>query len=167
MPAGWRPGAILVAALPATVCVSATWLLWSAQGSVTLGDILGIAAVISLLSVALQSMCRDPMQFSQAIWERAVYVTLVPFSLAIVVGLFLLSIAFILFRLSFKAIVVLAVWLIYLVFPVDLIPDFVPVLGQIDDALVLISLCIWIISASARRALFKTMQLRRPKTPFP
>lgn len=112
-------------------------------------------------------MYRDPMQFCQAIWERAIYVTLVPFSLAMVAGLFLLSVAFILFKLSFKAIVVLAVWLIYLIFPIDLIPDFVPVLGQIDDALVLISLCIWISSASARRALFKTIQLRRPRTPFP
>jgi uncharacterized membrane protein YkvA (DUF1232 family) len=53
-------------------------------------------------------------------------------------------------RVPRRAKVVLALTLPYLASPIDLIPDFVPVLGQLDDALVVALVAAYVVRAAGR-----------------
>ena len=46
--------------------------------------------------------------------------------------------------------VALALLVVYLAFPFDLVPDFIPVAGQLDDAILVAATIAWVVRRSGR-----------------
>ncbi len=134
---------------------------------VTAADIVLIAAIASVLASIAASFLRSPRQFRRALFERCWYCIVVPLCVAAMVALLLLRVFFLLFKLSLKLIIWLVVSAAYLFFPIDLIPDLIIGLGQIDDLIVFVSIGFWAFSAGAKDELRSVMRVSRPVTPFP
>ena len=62
------------------------------------------------------------------------------------------------YKMSFLTIGILLAALAYIVFPFDLIPDFIPVLGWIDDGLVLYLTLKRLVKETQRYSRFKAME---------
>lgn len=70
-------------------------------------------------------------------------------------------------RVPKKTKVVIAFFAAYLLSPVDLIPDFIPVLGYLDDVL-LLGLMIWLAAQITRRTVWEdSMRTAQRSTPEP
>ncbi len=150
-----------------TFTVVAMIVLFSAQDSLSLGDLLITALFASLLTSWLVSFVKSPSQFLLALFERARYVIIVPLCVVLIFGLLIFKFLFIVFRLSFKAVMAVILWLIYLIFPIDLIPDILPFLGYVDDVFIFISIWIWVVSSAASLSLKESIDIMRPNTLFP
>ena len=59
------------------------------------------------------------------------------------------------------------VWFIYLISPIDLVPDFFIGVGQIDDFLLFFGVIFWAFSTGVSMQLRKSITILRPITPFP
>ena len=136
-------------------------------GPITLGDFLMIVAGVALGTTILLSLLRDPRQFGRALWERTVFTFWVPLACALIVAVFCLRIGFILFKISLKLILAGVAAVAYVLFPIDLVPDFLLGLGQIDDILIVISLAVWAMGAAVSESLRTSIRVARPSTPFP
>jgi uncharacterized membrane protein YkvA (DUF1232 family) len=137
------------------------------QGSLSLGDALAVGLAASLLTSVAASFFRNPGQFLTALYERVRYALLVPLAFLTVLLLFAFRIFLLLFKLSLKLLIWLVVSAAYLFLPIDVIPDFIIGLGQIDDIIVFISLGAWAFSAGVKEEIRTALALRRPQTPFP
>lgn len=155
------------ATVSAVVAVSAFLALVSFQGRVSLGDLVLIGVASAIVTFAFASFARSPIQFSCAVYERAKYLIVVPFCVALVVGLTLFRVVFVLFKLSLKVFIWLFASVAYLVMPIDLIPDFLIGLGQLDDIILFFTLGFWIFSSALSNAARSTIEVSRPATPFP
>lgn len=59
------------------------------------------------------------------------------------------------FKLSFFTMLVIVIALIYLISPIDLLPDFIPIIGWIDDGAIMYLLFLQLKKETARYAVFK------------
>lgn len=137
------------------------------QASVSLGDLLGLGAAASLTTLIACSFLRSPAQFCLAAYERLRYIVLVPVCSCLMLAVLVFRIAFLLFKLAFKAALAFALWLLYLVSPIDLIPDLIPVLGLIDDIVLFLSVSIWVAGSALTSGLRTQISVSRPTTSFP
>ena len=62
------------------------------------------------------------------------------------------------YRMSFLTMAIILLSLAYIIFPFDLIPDFIPVLGWLDDGLVLYLLLRRLTKETQRYNRFKVME---------
>lgn len=147
----------------AVIAATAVVVIGRVQQSMTLGELLLIAIVAGALSYVIASLARGPGQFCIAAYERLKYLIVVPFSMALA----LLAIFARLFVVLLKLLIFVVTSLIYVLFPLDLIPDIIPLLGQIDDLLIVIGLGTWAFSAGARDGVRNAIVVFRPTTPFP
>lgn len=159
--------AIWQAGVVGTIAGAGTYLVTRAGGVLTLGDILAVSALSAAAGGALLSFLRGPGQFATALWERIVFVVWVPVACVLIIALFAFRIFALMMKLAVKAIITLIGIVAYVVFPVDLIPDILLGLGQIDDLIVTIALVSWFMSAGISAELKDSIQSRRPSTPFP
>jgi hypothetical protein len=130
-------------------------------------DLLVISVASAVLAKILASFFRSPSQFVAALWQRIAFIIWTPIAVLAMVVLFLIRVGFLVFKLSFKLLIWAIVGLAYLILPIDLIPDFILVLGQIDDILLIVGLAFWFFSASSMIELRASIRSRRPKVPFP
>jgi hypothetical protein len=153
----------------ATVLVAIAALLALAhfQKKVSLGELLLIGIAAAIASTVIASFARSPAQFLLALYERVRYAVVVPLCLIIMIGLLLFRLFFIIAKLSLKAIIWLVVSAAYFILPIDLIPDFIIGLGQIDDVLLFITLGVWAFGSGLSSAARDTIEVTRPTTPFP
>ncbi len=164
-------GASIIAALriilPVVLSIGATFALIQLQGRISLGDVLLIGVVSSVATAVGLSFLRAPAQFIRALFERIGYMIWVPLAVSLMLAVVVLRIAFVIFKLLLKALVALVLAVVYLVFPLDLFPDFFIGLGQIDDILIIISVVVWVASSAAIQSLKASISVRRPITAFP
>ena len=153
--------------LVASVSILAAWVLIRLQGTLSLGDLLAITVSASLLTAMALSLATSPAQFFRAMIERVVYVVWVPVCLALVIAILVFRIGFLLFKIGLKMVIGLFLWLIYFLFPIDLIPDFILGLGQLDDLFLLVTVVVWGASHAMTDDLLKSLSIRRPVTDFP
>jgi len=66
------------------------------------------------------------------------------------------------YKMSFHTIAVTVLALGYIIFPSDLIPDFIPVVGWIDDGLVFYLLLRRLVNETQRYSRFKAMERKTP-----
>ena len=66
------------------------------------------------------------------------------------------------YRLSFLTIVILIISIGYIIFPFDLIPDYIPVIGWVDDGIVFYFLLRRLVYETKRFSRFKAMERRSP-----
>lgn len=151
----------------AALSMSALLAMRLLQRPFTLGDLLVIAAASGLAVSIFASIFRNPKQFASAIFERFRYAIVVPTCAFIIVGLWIFRIFFIFFKLFLKAIIAATVAIAYVVMPIDLIPDFILGLGQLDDIFLVVTLTIWAFSIGLTESLRSSIQIYRPTTPFP
>lgn len=135
--------------------------------SITFGDLLLIAVGVTILTKIIFSFFNNPSIFLKALWERIVFVVWVPIALSIIVFTFALRLSLILLKISLKLLIAALVAFVYLIFPVDLIPDFLLGLGQIDDVLLIITVAVWGMSHAIKESLLTSIRVARPKTQFP
>ncbi len=64
------------------------------------------------------------------------------------------------YRMSVLTMIVAIVSIAYIIWPFDLIPDFIPVLGWVDDGLVLYLLLSRLVKETQRYTRFKAMERR-------
>jgi len=64
------------------------------------------------------------------------------------------------YRMSFLTTIIVIVSVAYIVYPFDLIPDFIPVIGWTDDALVFYLLLRRLVKETQRYTRFKAMERR-------
>jgi len=64
------------------------------------------------------------------------------------------------YRMSLLTIVIAVVSIAYIIYPFDLIPDYIPVLGWIDDAIVFYLLLWRLLIETKRYSRFKAMERR-------
>ena len=62
------------------------------------------------------------------------------------------------YQMSFLTVVIIVLSLAYIIFPFDLIPDYIPVLGWIDDAAVFYLLLLRLNKETSRYIRFKAME---------
>lgn len=158
---------VLRATVAAAIAVTAFFALVMQQGSASLGDLLLIASASSLMTLLLASFVRSPKQFARALFERVYYCVIVVLCVLIRLFLFALRIFLILLKLSLKFAIAAAAAIAYVVMPLDVIPDFIVGLGQIDDLLVVISLSVWAFTFGVTDEMRSAITGNRPKTPFP
>jgi|AntAceMinimDraft_2_1070361.scaffolds.fasta_scaffold00823_10 uncharacterized membrane protein YkvA (DUF1232 family) len=63
---------------------------------------------------------------------------------------------------SFWSILVFVAGILYVIFPIDILPDFIPLIGQIDDAMILIC-CIWFLEKDLLK--YKEWKIRNIEPP--
>ncbi len=151
----------------AVIAATAILSLAKTQGSLSLGELLIVALSASILTSGLGSLVRSPSQFFRAVFERIRYAILVPTCISLLIGLFCFRIAFIILKLSIKGLLALTLWFLYLISPIDLMPDFIPILGQIDDIMLLVTIVVWLASGEISKNLRASIAIHRPTTPFP
>ncbi|MEM5474601.1 DUF1232 domain-containing protein [Hoeflea sp. AS60] len=140
-----------------------TTLLAFASGVLTLGDMVLSLAISLPTLLVVYSFVEAPAQFMDALWGW------LRFSWQAIAGLFMIltsifvTIVSVLFRMGLK----LLIGIVYLVFPVDLIPDFIIGLGQLDDLMVFIILFIWALSSGIRAEGISMIRFSFPDVPFP
>ena len=64
------------------------------------------------------------------------------------------------YHMSWLTNVIAILAIAYVIFPFDLIPDFIPVVGWIDDALVIYLLLLRLVKETQRYSRFKAMERR-------
>lgn len=64
------------------------------------------------------------------------------------------------YRMSFLTTIIVIVSVIYIIDPFDFIPDFIPIIGWTDDALVLYLLLMRLVKETQRYTRFKAMERR-------
>jgi uncharacterized membrane protein YkvA (DUF1232 family) len=151
----------------AMLAVVAALALLRVQQSVSLGDLLAIGATASVVTAIGLSLFRSPAQFFRALYERIKYVLLVPVCVMLMVAILAVRLAFLFAKLAFKAVVGFGLWLVYLISPIDLIPDLIPILGLIDDIILFVTVSVWVVSGAMTSALKTQISVARPTTSFP
>lgn len=164
-----RPSPLFLRSLATGLITLAAVLLLakSTRHVLSLLDISIIAVAASLLTSIGASLLRDPRQFLTALFERIRYCIVVPLCVGTICLLIAIRIILLLFKLSTKIAIWLLVSISYFLLPIDIIPDFLIGLGQIDDLLLFIGIGYWALSAGLKSELRSRMALTRPETPFP
>ena len=137
----------------AALSISALLVVRLLQRSLTLGDLLVIAAASGLVVSVFASIFRGPKQFASAVFERVRYAIIVPVCALLMIGLLIFRIGFIFFKLSIKVVIAAIAAIAYVVMPIDLVPDFILGLGQLDDISIVGTLAIWAVSMSMNESL--------------
>lgn len=153
--------------LTCLLCLAAVFVLIGPGRSVSMGDLIAISAVSWGASAILLSFSRSPSQFIAALSERGLYIVRTPVYLFLILMIFCVRVGIIFLKLSIKSMIWLFGSIIYFLFPIDLIPDFVVVLGQMDDIFVAISLGFWVFATAMTSDLRRSIEISRPKTSFP
>ena len=130
-------------------------------------DLIIISIVSATLGIILGSFSRSPSQFARATWQRLLFMLWTPIAILMILTLFAVRIGFLMLKLSLKLLIAAVVGLAYLVMPIDLVPDFLIGLGQIDDLFIITSLTFWAFSAAAMGGLRSSIVSRRPTIDFP
>lgn len=145
------------------VCMVTTTLLVSISGVLTLGD-MALALALSLpVLMVVYSFYESPGQFMEALWGWFRFLFQAVAGLSMILASIFIIIVSVLFRMGFK----LLIGIVYLVFPIDLIPDFFIGLGQLDDLMVFIVLFIWALSSGIRAEGINMIRFSIPNVPFP
>lgn len=130
-------------------------------------DLVAISTASAAIGMALGSFCRSPAQFTIALWQRVVFVVWTPMAILLMLALLAVRIAFLMLKVSLKLLIWVLVSVVYLLMPIDLIPDFFIGLGQVDDFLLIVSLAFWVFGAAAMGELRGSIASRRPTVAFP
>jgi uncharacterized membrane protein YkvA (DUF1232 family) len=69
------------------------------------------------------------------------------------------------YRMSLLTTVILIISIAYIIYPFDLIPDSIPVLGWLDDGIVLYLLLLRLVYETKRYNRFKAMERKTPVAP--
>lgn len=149
------------------LAVAALFIVAQDQQVISFGDFLAISIGVAVATAIFLSFFRNPHQFVRALWERAVFTVWVPVACTLIIGTFFFRIAFFLFKVSLKIIIASVIAIAYVLLPIDIMPDFILGLGQIDDIFVVIALAVWAMGAAISESLRTSISVVRPKTPFP
>jgi uncharacterized membrane protein YkvA (DUF1232 family) len=66
------------------------------------------------------------------------------------------------YRMSFLTVVILIISIGYIIFPFDLIPDYIPVIGWVDDGIIFYLMLRRLVYETKRFSRYKAMERRHP-----
>lgn len=135
--------------------------------TISVGDLLLIAVASSVITAILASFLRDPQQFCLALSERTKYAVLVVMNSCVICVLFAVRILTVIAKISIRLLIALLGSVIYVLFPLDIIPDFIFTLGQIDELIVFFGLFLWAFNIGVTKHLQTSMRVNKPIARFP
>ena len=134
---------------------------------VSMADLLVVALASAAIGRVFSSFIRSPSRFIFATWQRIIFIIWTPIAVLLMLMITFFRIFMLLFKFSIGILVKITVGILYLLFPIDFIPDFLLGPGQIDDIIVMIGVVSWIITGTAMHGLRSSVASVRPTIDYP